>query len=163
VNTQRVSQSELLYDWRFTANQFVLMTSPLRLMTSNFIIQLNTCSYGPYVTLSLTRGWVCRLQLLLVLTSAVILRSGSRETHDHILLLLNSLTKSLSFISWGDPKGDHHLEQFVYYSVIICILSVARKRAHDLLPSNGGPTLYCVTSEMCLPNRCLPTVICFTI
>jgi hypothetical protein len=34
-------------------------------MTSNFIFQLNTCGYSPYVTCSLTRGWVCRLQLLL--------------------------------------------------------------------------------------------------
>jgi hypothetical protein len=31
-------------------------------------------------------GWVCRLQLLLVLVSTVILRSESRGTHDHILL-----------------------------------------------------------------------------
>jgi hypothetical protein len=32
------------------------------------------------------RGWVCRLQLLLVLASTVILRSESHGTHDHILL-----------------------------------------------------------------------------
>jgi hypothetical protein len=32
------------------------------------------------------RGWVCRLKLLLVLASAVILRPESRGTHDHILL-----------------------------------------------------------------------------
>jgi hypothetical protein len=38
------------------------------------------------VTSSLTRGWVCRLQLLLALASAVILRSEFRGTHDHILL-----------------------------------------------------------------------------
>jgi hypothetical protein len=31
------SKSELLYYWRFTANEFVLVTSSLRLMTSNFI------------------------------------------------------------------------------------------------------------------------------
>jgi hypothetical protein len=36
-------------------------------------IQLNPCGHSPYVTSSLTRGWVCRLQLLLVLTSRVIL------------------------------------------------------------------------------------------
>jgi hypothetical protein len=36
--------------------------------------------------LSLTRGPVCRLQLLLALASAVILGSESRGTHDHILL-----------------------------------------------------------------------------
>jgi hypothetical protein len=32
------------------------------------------------------RGWVCRLQLLLVLASAVILESESRRTQDHILV-----------------------------------------------------------------------------
>jgi hypothetical protein len=42
--------------------------------------------YSPYVTFSLTRGWVCYLQLLLVLASLVILRSEFRVTHDHILL-----------------------------------------------------------------------------
>jgi hypothetical protein len=45
--------------------------------------QLRVCWCGaPF----LTRGWVCRLQLLLVLDSAVILGSESRGTHDHILL-----------------------------------------------------------------------------
>jgi hypothetical protein len=77
---------ELLYDWRFTAKRFVLVTRPLRLTTSNYIFQLNTCGYSPYVTTSLTRGWVRCLQLLLVLASAVILRSESRGNHDHILL-----------------------------------------------------------------------------
>jgi hypothetical protein len=55
-------------------------------MTSNFIFQSNTCGYSPYVTSSLTRGWVCRLQLLRVLASAVILRSKFHRTHFHILL-----------------------------------------------------------------------------
>jgi hypothetical protein len=64
------SESELLYDWRFTVNRFVLATSPLRLTASNFIFQLNACGYSPYVTSSLTTGWVCRLQLLLVFASA---------------------------------------------------------------------------------------------
>jgi hypothetical protein len=79
-------ESELLYDWRFTANQFVLARSPLRLTTSNFIFQIITCGYSLYVTSSLTRGWVCRLQLLLALASTFILGSESHGTHDHILL-----------------------------------------------------------------------------
>jgi hypothetical protein len=33
--------------------------SPLRPKTSVF--QLNTCGYSPYVTSSLTRGYICRL------------------------------------------------------------------------------------------------------
>jgi hypothetical protein len=39
-----------------------------------------------HVTSSLTREWVCHLQLLLGIASAVTLRSESRGTHDHILL-----------------------------------------------------------------------------
>jgi hypothetical protein len=51
----------------------------------NFITvrHLRVCWCGP---LSLTRERVCRLQLLLVLASAVILGSESRGTRDHILL-----------------------------------------------------------------------------
>jgi hypothetical protein len=63
--------------------QFALATSPVRLTTSSFIFQLNTCGY-PYLTSSLKRGWVCRLQLLMLLASAVILRSGYRGIRDHI-------------------------------------------------------------------------------
>jgi hypothetical protein len=48
--------------------------------------QPNPCGHSPYVTTSLTRGGVCRLQLLLVLASAAILRSESRWAHVHILL-----------------------------------------------------------------------------
>jgi hypothetical protein len=81
------SQSQLLYDWQFTANQFVLATSHLRVKTSIFFFfLLNTCGRSPYITSSLTRGCVCRLQLLLALASADILRSESSGTHDHILL-----------------------------------------------------------------------------
>jgi hypothetical protein len=57
----------------------------LRLTTNSFFFQLNTCFHSPYVTSSLTTGWVCSLQLLLVLASAVILRSKSRGTHDILL------------------------------------------------------------------------------
>jgi hypothetical protein len=66
-----VRESELLYDWRFTAHQFVLATSSLRLTTTNFSFQLNTCGYNRYVTSSLMREWVCRLQLLLVLANTI--------------------------------------------------------------------------------------------
>jgi hypothetical protein len=51
-----------------------------------YFLQLNTCGHSPYESSSLTRGWVCRLQLLLALASAVILRSESGGNHDHILL-----------------------------------------------------------------------------
>jgi hypothetical protein len=35
--------------------------------------QLNTCGYSPYITSSLTRGWVCFLHWLLALACAVFL------------------------------------------------------------------------------------------
>jgi hypothetical protein len=77
--------SELYCDRRFTANQFVLATNPLRLTMGDFF-QLNFWRHSPYMTSGLTRGWVCYLQLLLALASSVILRSESRGTHNHILL-----------------------------------------------------------------------------
>jgi hypothetical protein len=79
-------ETNLLHDWRLTANQFVLAICPFRLTTSNLFLQLNTCGYSHYATTSLRRGWVCRLQLLLALVSAVILGSESCGTHDHLLL-----------------------------------------------------------------------------
>jgi hypothetical protein len=82
----RVQTSELFHYWRFTANQFVLATSPLRLTTRIFIFQQNICGYSPYVSSSLTRGWICCMQLMLDFASAVILKSESHGTHDHILL-----------------------------------------------------------------------------
>jgi hypothetical protein len=82
-----MSKSKLLYDWRFTASEFIFAPSRLGLTAVNiFVFQMNPCGHSLYVTSSFTRRWVCRLQLLLALASAVILRPGSRGTHDHILL-----------------------------------------------------------------------------
>jgi hypothetical protein len=50
-----------------------------------------------YVTYFLMRGCICRLELLLVLPSALILMSESRGTHDHILL--SQIRDSLSLES----------------------------------------------------------------
>jgi hypothetical protein len=49
-------ESDLLHDWRFTANHYVLASSPWRLTTSSFF-NLNTCSYSPYVPSSVTTEW----------------------------------------------------------------------------------------------------------
>jgi hypothetical protein len=43
------SESELLCNWRFIADQFVLATSPLRPKIIILIFQLNTCGIGRYV------------------------------------------------------------------------------------------------------------------
>jgi hypothetical protein len=50
----------------------------------------------------MTRGRVCRLQLLLALASAVILMSESRQTRDHILL---SQIRDFLFVGSYDSRG----------------------------------------------------------
>jgi hypothetical protein len=55
-----VKSQELLYDWRFTANQFILEPSPLR-PTTRVFSPLNPRGHSSYVTSSLTRGWICLL------------------------------------------------------------------------------------------------------
>jgi hypothetical protein len=43
-HSESESESELLYDWRLTAKQFVLAPSPWRITTRVFFLQLNPCS-----------------------------------------------------------------------------------------------------------------------
>jgi hypothetical protein len=62
---QSQSHCELLYDWRFTANQFILESSLLRLTTSDFLFCNWTLVVRPCVTSSLKRGWVCVLWMYL--------------------------------------------------------------------------------------------------
>jgi hypothetical protein len=61
-----------------------LGSKPLETHDDQFF-QLNTYCYSPYVTSSVTRGYICRLQLVLLLASAVILVCESRGTRGHIL------------------------------------------------------------------------------
>jgi hypothetical protein len=86
ILTGSESVSELLYDWRFTVNQFVFAPSPLRLTAGIYFSQMNTCGSSLHITSSLTRGLGCHLQLLLALASTLTLGSVSRGTRDHILL-----------------------------------------------------------------------------
>jgi hypothetical protein len=54
-------------------------------LTTRFVLLSDSCGFVD-VERSLTSEGFCRLQLLLILASAVILGSESRGTHDHILL-----------------------------------------------------------------------------
>jgi hypothetical protein len=154
-----LSLRELLYNWRFTANQFVLGTSPLSITTSKFIFQVSACGYSPYVTSSLTRGWVCRLQLLLDPASAVILRFESRGTDGHILLSQTRDSPNLEgqvpvFIS---PRN--RLAQL--YPQALDLLFVA---SYDSQDYSGGirPRRFVTISpslQKCLPRRCTETVV----
>jgi hypothetical protein len=99
------SESELLYDWRFTANQFALAPSPLRL-TARIFSQLNSCGHSPYITSSLTREWVCHLQLLLALARAFILNSRPYFTvSDSKLPFLSPPTTRRATVEIFDPAS----------------------------------------------------------
>jgi hypothetical protein len=79
--------------------QLVSLGAKLLEIHDRYLFQLNTCDYSPYVTSSLTIGWVCRLQLLMALARAVILGYESRGTHDHILLSQILRARSPYFMS----------------------------------------------------------------
>jgi hypothetical protein len=70
TGTPLVEGQALLYDWRFTANQFVLASSPLRITTRDFFFQLGPCGSSPYVTF-LTRRLVFSRMNMLGLSSSV--------------------------------------------------------------------------------------------
>jgi hypothetical protein len=85
--------STALTDWIQSQSQSYFTTGGLPPITSSWRQfpwvhdqKLNSWGHSPYVTSFPTREWVCRLQLLVVLASAVILGSESRGTHDHISL-----------------------------------------------------------------------------
>jgi hypothetical protein len=48
------SKSKLLYDWRFSANQFILESSH-----NTYFFELNSCGNSPYVTIFSDGRWVC--------------------------------------------------------------------------------------------------------
>jgi hypothetical protein len=134
------SESESLYDWRFTDNQFVLAPSPLRL-TARYFFQFYTYDCSPYVTSSLARGWVCRLQLLLALATSIILRSESRRTHGHILRFQILVSPNLEIRSpYLYPPGtgwpSYTLKHWVFFPSSFttrrATVDVIRTRLHTL-------------------------------
>jgi hypothetical protein len=65
LNSKSKAESKLLYDWQFTANQFVLASSSLRLTTTDlFFLKVSPCGNCPYVTFSLRRRWVSLMNVL---------------------------------------------------------------------------------------------------
>jgi hypothetical protein len=100
------------------ANQFGLATSPLRLTTTVFFFQINTCFRSPYVKSSLTRAWVCRLQLLLAPTRTVILRYEPRGTHEHILFQTSPTSRARSL--YLHPPGTRW-PSYTLSSIVECL------------------------------------------
>jgi hypothetical protein len=66
------------------------------------------------------------------------------------------ISRDWNLLDWTNFQADRIWITISNASLILLlfILSVATKRS-SLLPSNGGPTVDCVTSRMCLPKRCL--------
>jgi hypothetical protein len=89
------SKSELLYNWWFTANQFILATGSLRAMTRDFF-QLNSCCDSPYVRSSLMKRWVCILWICLAFCQVYISHS--------ILLKILPFALHRSSVSTGFPQ-----------------------------------------------------------
>jgi hypothetical protein len=143
---------------------------PLETHDQYFFFQLNICGHSPYVTSSLTRGWVCSLQLLLALSSAVILRSESLGTH-HILLSQIRDSPNLegqvpAFISPRNRVTKLYPQALVFFH---CLLRLSRLRwRYSSPPPHGVDFMYlflkagicsvCTNSEWTAERTLPPTV-----
>jgi hypothetical protein len=118
---------------------------------------------------ALTRGWVCRLQLLRALASRVILGSESRGTRNHILLFqiwdfpfcrLHTgqwleYTKENSFITSGGPNSGHHLKRLSFsrcHGYVFVNIRCSGNALASRCLANGLPLLFVVISAF---RRCL--------
>jgi hypothetical protein len=103
-------------------NQSVrLGDKPLEINDQKLYNQMNACVHSPCITSSLTRGCVSSLQLLL----AVILRSDSSRTRDHIRTLSRSLSDSLfgfRITEWvGFTRTGDRTPGTKVHTVVICL------------------------------------------
>jgi hypothetical protein len=131
---------ELLYVRRFTANQFVLAPSPLRL-TARFFFRLNTCC-NPYVTSSLARGWVW-INFRVESSSLMLRRTVSRPAclgvkhpsgaYDQIFITATQLR----FVVVGRPFDDWMGLSLVLASAVILGSEARGTRGHILLSQIG--------------------------
>jgi hypothetical protein len=125
---------------------------------------------GWYGAFSLTRGLVCRLQLLLAFARAGILGSEFRGTREHILLsqirdfpfcrlLRLSGEYSSCFSIFGRPCTEHLIQRlFLVFVVTVCLCTQCLGNVHEPLPSKISCSLSGSTTpafRLCLPSRCL--------
>jgi hypothetical protein len=104
---------------------------------TEYVGQLRVCWHG---ALSLTRGRVCRLQLLLALASAVILGSVSLGTRDHIYCLSCWMLLYNHFARITQKTAS--IVKEVCLLICCLVMDVLLLRAF-------------VSAGMCLPNCCL--------
>jgi hypothetical protein len=137
-----LTKSELLYDWLFTASQFVLASNPLRLTTGVFFFllwQLNRCGHWPCVTSSLTRGWARLLWI-----GFALLLSSVRIAH------IACYWKLFLFIIYKSSVSTGVAKRFVPILRIICyngslvtrsVVSLPTAKFKPLIISMSGFTL----------------------
>jgi hypothetical protein len=105
-----------------------LGTKPLEDHEKKFYFQPNPCGHSPNVRSCLTRGWVRRLQLLMLLASVIILGSESRGTHDHILMLtirtppLQLSSRSRSLLPATSRHAHTWHRAFVFFLSLILLI-----------------------------------------
>jgi hypothetical protein len=118
-----------------------------------FIIvwQLRICRCG---ALSLTRGRVCRLQMLLALASAIILGSESHETRDHVLL---SQIRDFPFRRLLRLAGLRWRYSTPPPSVLVITSRHGPHRKHSF----SIAACVFVVAATCLPS-CCPETVCIT-
>jgi hypothetical protein len=74
-----------------------------------------------------------------------------------------SLTNALSLWLGANRRETTTSNTSCITLLLFVFCTLLRNVTCDLLPSNGGPTVDCVNSKMCLPNRYLAMVIFVTI
>jgi hypothetical protein len=91
--------------------------------------QLRVCWCG---ALSLMRGWVCRLQLLLALASAITLGSESRRTREHFTVsdsrfpFSSPPTTRRATVEVFDPASTRDSLSLILCSVVFCLCQFSR-------------------------------------
>jgi hypothetical protein len=164
---QQKSKSKLLYDWRFTANQFVLELGPLA-HDKRIFFQLNSCGNSPYVASSLTRRWVCLLWIRLTFRQVYV---------QHIRVYTQHVTENFSFCTTQKSSiSTGFTEQIMPNLHILCyngslvfwtVVSLTTAKFKPLLFSTSGFTLSYTANMfilMILYDFCLsPAQFCYII
>jgi hypothetical protein len=139
VFTALSSESESLYDLWFTANQFILAPSPLRITTRDFLLQLNPCGHSPdrrsasqSVLVSSTHLWP-KTRLFLLLDSCGFV-DGPPLWREDGCIVYNSC--------WSPRQRNHSRVRVPRESRLYFTVSDSR------LPQPGGPR-----PRICIPQE----------
>jgi hypothetical protein len=134
---------------------------PLETHGQNLFSQLNICGHSPYITSSLTREWVCHLQLLLVPRQRI--HSRVRVSWDSWPYITVSdsrlpfcLLLRLAGLRWRYSTPPPHRSLLSLASIVLLITfrHSARRRLRSLLYSNHFRET-CLFAKALLSNGCV--------